>query len=969
MSAAWQSIRTRLMVGFVAVIAGVTALTVPFGREGLRDAVEAVEERALHSHYTALLAAADMTTQSAIRLATLVADTAEAQRLFAAHDRDGLRALYELAYTHLADEYGVRQFQFHTPPATSFLRLHRPQYGDDLSSFRHTVVEANRRGEPVIGLEKGVAGFGVRAVAPVRYQDQQIGTVEFGLDFGETFAKEFARRFDVAVVIHVPASDGAFTVMGRSDDRSLAGPEDLRVALDGGLRVLRSEGTAPVAVIVGPVRDYSDTPVAVVEILMDRSAYAAILTESQSGILLFAAALIAIGSVVSWGLAGSLARPITAMTAAMERLAAGDVGTGTADVGRDDEIGAMARAFQVFRHQAIENRTLGRTRQEMAVIVAGSHDAIYGIDADHRITSWNGGAEAIFGYRPEEVLGKPFTMLVPEADREHGIERMEAVLRGETVEQIEVVRLRADGSPVTLSLAASLIDDGSGHRGVAIIARDVTEQRRALKLLEASRARLREAERIGRLGHWEWNIDTGRLIWSEQVFALFGLPPAPDGAYAYEDFLNAIHREDRPLVEQAVARALEGERYDIQHRIVLPDGAVRHLHERGEVYRDADGRPERMLGTVMDVTRHLAQAAALSRVNQALRTLSAGNEVLVHASDEARLLHDMARTIVGVGGYRAAWVAYRRDGVLERQAAAGDPACAADAALAWTSPSVKHPAAVAVRSGEAQIARAHGDSDGAGPPTLAFPLRDRDGVFGAFVIEARDGHSFNDDEWRLLGELSGDLAYGIANLRARVEQTQNLWRLENSMEQTIQAVAATLETRDPYTAGHQQRVAKLAAAIAERMELPADEVKGIYMAGIIHDIGKIYVPSEILNRPGKLRPEEFALIRTHCEVGAGIIEGVRFPWPVRDILLQHHERLDGSGYPYGLQGEAVSMGARILAVADVVEAISSHRPYRPALGLEPALEEIRGGAGRRYDAAVVAACLKVVEATPALASA
>lgn len=181
------------------------------------------------------------------------------------------------------------------------------------------------------------------------------------------------------------------------------------------------------------------------------------------------------------------------------------------------------------------------------------------------------------------------------------------------------------------------------------------------------------------------------------------------------------------------------------------------------------------------------------------------------------------------------------------------------------------------------------------------------------------------------------------------------------LEQTIQAIAFTIEKRDPYTAGHQARVAELAVAIAQKLGLPPDQIDGIRLGGKIHDLGKISVPAEILSRPGRLTQAELMLVKCHPEVGGDIMRQVEFPWPVMEMILQHHERLDGSGYPKGLRGDAILLEARILAVADVVEAMASHRPYRAALGIDMALDEIRGGAGRLYDPAVCEVCLRLFE--------
>jgi putative nucleotidyltransferase with HDIG domain len=156
-------------------------------------------------------------------------------------------------------------------------------------------------------------------------------------------------------------------------------------------------------------------------------------------------------------------------------------------------------------------------------------------------------------------------------------------------------------------------------------------------------------------------------------------------------------------------------------------------------------------------------------------------------------------------------------------------------------------------------------------------------------------------------------------------------------------------------------VAELAVAIAGEMGLDESRIQGQSLGSLIHDIGKIYIPAEILNRPGRLSAAEFEMIKSHPQVGYDIIRGVEFPWPVAEMILQHHERLDGSGYPHGLRGDEICAEARILAVADVVEAMSSHRPYRPGLGLPEAVSEIRRGRGARYDAAAVDACLRLIE--------
>jgi PAS domain S-box-containing protein/putative nucleotidyltransferase with HDIG domain len=191
-----------------------------------------------------------------------------------------------------------------------------------------------------------------------------------------------------------------------------------------------------------------------------------------------------------------------------------------------------------------------------------------------------------------------------------------------------------------------------------------------------------------------------------------------------------------------------------------------------------------------------------------------------------------------------------------------------------------------------------------------------------------------------------------------LRESTERWR--RAVGGTVQAAAAISEKRDPYTAGHQRRVAKLSRAIAEHLAMTADEVEGVYLGALTHDVGKISIPAEILAKPGRLLPVEFELIKTHAGLGFEMLQGIEFPWPIADIALQHHERLDGSGYPQGLCGDAICREARIVAVADVVEAMASHRPYRAALGMDVALDEVRRLRGTGFDVAVADACLTLI---------
>ncbi len=265
---------------------------------------------------------------------------------------------------------------------------------------------------------------------------------------------------------------------------------------------------------------------------------------------------------------------------------------------------------------------------------------------------------------------------------------------------------------------------------------------------------------------------------------------------------------------------------------------------------------------------------------------------------------------------------------------------------------------------------------------IVVPLRARGELIGALNVGFSAAGAATDDAVQAVTELGNQLAVALrqAQLRLDVERQaaalerdvheiseakakleESYRQLSLTLNQTVQALGAAVEVRDSYTAGHQRRVTELALAIARRLGLSEDRLQGLRVAGLMHDIGKLAIPSEILSKPTKLSEVELKLIQAHPEVAWSILNTIDFPWPIAEIVVQHHERIDGSGYPKGLRREEILLEARILAVADVVEAMSSHRPYRPALGMEAALAEIRTGKGKRYDEQVADACVGLLE--------
>jgi PAS domain S-box-containing protein/putative nucleotidyltransferase with HDIG domain len=382
------------------------------------------------------------------------------------------------------------------------------------------------------------------------------------------------------------------------------------------------------------------------------------------------------------------------------------------------------------------------------------------------------------------------------------------------------------------------------------------------------------------------------------------------------------------------------------------------------------------LGFALVAQERTRDQRTLQRLNRALQTLGAGSSAVVHAKSEEDLLQQMCAAIVHVSGYAMAWAAYADDDVARRVrpvawAGAGTERVR-DATLTWDDgPGGQDPVGRSIRAGAPQIAR----DIGADPALvhwheisrryghqsiLALPIRSPGGVIGALSIFSAEPDAFVPDECELLAEMARDLSYGIEALRTKAAREHGARRLEQSLEATVQALARTAERRDPYTAGHQQRVAHISVAIARELGLPDERIHGLRLAATIHDIGKIEVPAELLSKPTRLTRAEYELIKGHAQAGYEILKDIEFPWPLADMVRQHHERLDGSGYPLGLKAEAILLESRIIAVADVVEAIASHRPYRPARGMGVALEEIEKGRGTAFDAEVVDAFLRLV---------
>jgi PAS domain S-box-containing protein len=342
--------------------------------------------------------------------------------------------------------------------------------------------------------------------------------------------------------------------------------------------------------------------------------------------------------------------------------------------------------------------------------------------------------------------------------------------------------------------------------------------------------------------------------------------------------------------------------------------------------------------------------------DKSFRALAGVNDLTVRSREESTFLGDVATSLVHSLGYaRASFVVDAPSGAHEAVVAdeAGDVEAERDIESDATVLEALRTRTVCV---ENDLASTAADSIAARRgfrSQIAVPLR-LGGRGGAMVLYGERPFDFDELTAQGLLEIARVIEVGADHVRAMTV-------LASAFDGTLAALAHVVEARDPYTAGHQSNVGALSEAIATRLGLGAELVGQIRHAAEVHDVGKVTVPAEILTKPGLLGPLEHELVRTHTRVGAEILTKASLPWPIPEVALQHHERLDGSGYPEGLRGEEIIVPARIVAVADVFEAMVQHRPYRAGLGREVALDELRGGAGRLYDADAAAALEAVLE--------
>lgn len=625
----------------------------------------------------------------------------------------------------------------------------------------------------------------------------------------------------------------------------------------------------------------------------------------------------------------------------------------------------------VFRDVTERKKTQERLKL-FSMIIDHSTDAIEVIEADSmRIIDVNERACEMLGYKKEELLEKTVKDIDPL------MASNDATVKKQLGEQkkafFQTLHQHKDGTTFPVEINLELIELDKKY--LLSHVQDITERLNNKKLLRQSEDRFRSI--IESTNDWIWEINEKEVYTyaSPQVKSILGYEPEEVLNRSPFEFMSkeeakrtgeifAEHRKDyKPII-------------NLENECVHKNGQKVILETSGSAFFDENGKYLGYRGIDRDVTERKLAERSINRAHRALMTLSAGNIALIHAKTENELLQTVVDIIVKKGGYDLAMVCYAQEDlhktIVPKAWSGSDESYFWEGSPSWAdNENGQFPISKAIREQKTHVCISMYGCEFIAwkdaiikrgfNSNIALPLIEGTKAFGTLTIYSKEKEPFDVDEIKLLEELANDLAYGIITLRVKNAHEEHEKILQESLEQSIQTIAATLEARDPYTAGHQERVSELAVAIAEEMELPQEQIRGISFAAKLHDLGKIHVPIEILSKPTKLNEFEYKLIQMHPQTGYDILKDIHFPWPIAQIILQHHEKINGKGYPNGLKGDEILLEAKIVAVADIVEAMSSHRPYRASVGIRSAIKEIKQGRGEEYDVHVVDACIKVLE--------
>lgn len=581
-------------------------------------------------------------------------------------------------------------------------------------------------------------------------------------------------------------------------------------------------------------------------------------------------------------------------------------------------IGSLSSGEDITERRRAE-AAIHESELKYRLLVETASEAIF-VAQDGVLKFANPTTARILGRTPEEIASRPFPEFIHPDDRAMVVERHSRRVAGESVETGYAFRvIHADGTTRWVELNAVRLE-WDGRPATLNFVTDITERTLAEEALEESEERFRQIFAESPLGV----VSCDRTFRFTRVNRAFcRMLGYTEDELLSRSFIDVTHPDHVTGDVEFVTRLLCGEipLYRTEERYVRKDGGVLWASIVVSALRDARGRFLHFVGMIEDITARRAAEAELSERERRYRELANDLPTCVFEADPEGRLTFANRTGLDWFGYSAQEIEAGTT-VFEMVAADQRDRAAKTFGQALESGSVPTGEYTAIRK------------DGSTFPAL---------ISSRAIL--RDGHPVG---------IRGILI----DISERVEAAR---RVENALSETIRALAVTTEMRDPYTAGHQERVTELACAIGQEMGLSRDRLEGVRVAGILHDVGKVSVPAEILSKPTVLTPTEFGLVKIHPEAGYEILRAIHFPWPVADIVLQHHERMDGSGYPRGLSGDAILVEARILAVADVVEAMVSHRPYRPAQTMAKAVEDVVRASGTLYDDEVVATCKRLFD--------
>jgi PAS domain S-box-containing protein/putative nucleotidyltransferase with HDIG domain len=564
-------------------------------------------------------------------------------------------------------------------------------------------------------------------------------------------------------------------------------------------------------------------------------------------------------------------------------------------------------------------------------IIETSFNEIYIFGGENlRFEYANAAAVTNTGYSLEELCSMNPLDLKPAFTLESFALLLLPLLEGSATHvRLETVHCRKDGSTYDVEVQVQLLGDRGDHRFAAII-RDVTEKNCAVLALAESESRFKSLFEKNHSVMLLIDPDGGRIVdCNEAAVGFYGYPRERLCGMPIIE-VNTLSPAE---VKKEMKRAEKGKRSYFLFRHRLADGSLRDV----EVYSGViplEGK-SLLYSIIHDVTERVIAEKALAEKTALLDQLFENAPFAIFESRIGGEILRVNRAARELFGYSAEEMIGRTcddlvvpDRLKEEGRFYTEQLHGARQLVAF------------------EDVRQRKDGSLMDVSFIGFPTRLEGTVIGGYGIY-HDMTARKEAE-RLLQE-------------SYLELQNQVLALRRSWNQTIHILASVVEARDPYTAGHQKKVALLAGEIASQMGLPDDEIDHVILAALIHDIGKIEVPSEILSKPGILSSLEIQLIRTHPEAGRRVLSGLQTPWPLAEIVFQHHERLDGSGYPRGISGDEILLAARIIAVADVVEAMSSHRPYRPAWPMEAVVAEMTRLRGVAFDAAVVDAWLEIRE--------